>query len=191
MKRSSTAAGPRLSLVHAASVAALAVAVVAASGCATQAQTGAAWGTGIGALAGQVIGGDTGATLVGAAVGAGVGYLIGNEQDKQRAATVKSNELSQMTAPLGGTRWTVVDWSPRSEKVAFTSKTVDFRPNGEVVTTTVFSNGATQTDSETYRVLENTLIVNKPGYMVNYKFNIAGDTMTINAERVRATLRRI
>ena len=54
------------------------------AGCESDAQTGALVGTGVGALAGQAIGGDTGATLIGAAVGGGAGYMIGSERDKKK-----------------------------------------------------------------------------------------------------------
>lgn len=158
------------------------------AGCATQGGTGAAVGTGIGALAGQLIGGDTEATLIGAAVGAGVGYLIGNERDKQSAAQIRAE---QATGGLGGTRWEVVDWSPRESRVDFATKIVEFRPDGRVVTTTTYRGGASQVDDESYRVAGDTLIVNKPGYIVNYRYTIDGGRMTLIAERMRATLRRI
>jgi hypothetical protein len=159
-----------------------------AGGCATQSGTGAAVGTGIGALAGQIIGGNTTATLVGGAVGAGVGYLIGNERDRERASQAR---VAEITGGLGGTRWRVVEWSPQEKQHAFESKIVEFRPDGEVVTTTIFPGGASRVDSERYRVVDQTLIVNKPGYMINYRYAIVGDQMTLTAERVRATLRRI
>src|SRR5688500_7650074 len=104
-------------------VAVAATCLVLMSGCATQGGTGASIGTGIGALAGNLIGGDTEATLVGAAVGAGIGYLIGNERDKETAARMRAEEG---IAPLGGTRWEVVDWSPRNSSVDFASKVVEF-----------------------------------------------------------------
>jgi hypothetical protein len=158
------------------------------AGCATQAGSGAAIGTGIGALAGQLIGGDTEATLIGSAVGAGIGYLIGNERDKQSAAQMRAAEV---TGGLGGTRWEVVDWSPREGRVAFSSKIVEFYPDGRVVTTTTFPGGASQVDNESYRVAGDTLIVNKPGYIVNYRYAVDGGRMMLTAERMRATLRRI
>jgi hypothetical protein len=170
-------------------MAALATAcTLAVTGCATQGGSGAAIGTGIGALAGNLIGGDTEATLIGAAVGAGVGYLIGNERDKETAARMRAEEA---TAPLGGTRWEVVDWSPRESRVQFASKIVEFRPDGRVVTTTTYRDGASTVDSETYRIAGDTLIVNKPGYIVNYRYAFDGGRMTLQAERMRATLRRI
>ena len=172
-------------MVMRAIVAACAITVAA---CATQGGTGAAVGTGIGALAGQLLGGNTEATLVGAAVGAGIGYLIGNEKDKQSATQMRAGEA---TGGLGGTRWEVVDWSPRESRVEFASKIVEFHPDGRVVTTTTYAGGASHVDNESYRVAGDTLIVNKPGYIVNYRYSIDGGRLMLTAERMRATLRRV
>jgi hypothetical protein len=62
---------------------------VLATGCASDAQTGAGLGVLIGAGIGQAVGGDTKSTLIGAGAGAGVGYIIGNESDKQKAKTTE------------------------------------------------------------------------------------------------------
>jgi hypothetical protein len=169
-------------------VAITAACTIALSGCATQAGTGASVGTGIGALAGNLIGGDTEATLIGAAVGAGVGYLIGNERDKETAARMRAEEA---TAPLGGTRWEVVDWSPRENQPAFASKIVEYRPDGRVITTTTYRDGGSHVDNESYRIAGDTLIVNKPGYIINYRYALDGRQMTVRADRMRATLRRL
>lgn len=55
------------------------------AGCRTAAQTGAAVGLLAGAGLGQAIGGNTGATVIGAAIGGAAGYMISNEEDKSRA----------------------------------------------------------------------------------------------------------
>jgi hypothetical protein len=61
------------------------VSLVFVTGCQNEAQTGAAMGTVAGAGVGQMAGGDTESTLIGAAVGGGIGYIMGNESDKQKA----------------------------------------------------------------------------------------------------------
>lgn len=66
------------------------------SGCESDAQTGALIGTAAGAGIGQAIGHDTGSTLIGAGVGGGAGYIIGNEQDKKKAAVQTSAQMEQM-----------------------------------------------------------------------------------------------
>jgi uncharacterized protein YcfJ len=72
------------------------VGLVFVSGCESDAQTGALIGTAAGAGIGQAIGRDTGSTLIGAGVGAGAGYMIGNEQDKKKAAAQTSAQMEQM-----------------------------------------------------------------------------------------------
>ena len=65
-------------------------------GCESDAQTGALIGTAAGAGIGQAIGRDTGSTLIGAGVGGAAGYMIGNEQDKKKAAVQTSAQMEQM-----------------------------------------------------------------------------------------------
>lgn len=170
--------------------------VVATSGCETGGQTGALVGSGIGALAGQAIGGDTGATLMGAAVGTGVGYIIGNEQDKKHAREM--SQARQMPAPthnevgpLGGTRWSVVSLNPKDRVPPYTSKIIEFKTNGRVITTTTKPDGQVEVFDETYRVVGDTLIINKPGYLVNARFGVSGEQMTVSAEDFSAVLRRL
>ena len=66
------------------------------AGCESDAQTGALIGTAAGAGIGQAIGRDTGSTLIGAGVGGAAGYMIGNEQDKKKAAVQTSAQMEQM-----------------------------------------------------------------------------------------------
>ena len=68
-------------------MAALTLVLFFIAGCQSDAQTGAMVGSVAGAGVGQLAGGDTEATLIGAAVGGGLGYIFGNEGDKQRADT--------------------------------------------------------------------------------------------------------
>ena len=60
-------------------------------GCQNDAQTGAAVGTAAGAGIGQAAGGDTESTLIGAGVGGVIGYVVGNESDKQKAKAEREN----------------------------------------------------------------------------------------------------
>jgi hypothetical protein len=66
------------------------------AGCANSAQTGMAVGVLAGAGLGQMIGGHTGATLAGAAIGGAAGYVIGNEDDKQRAEMERVHMRQEM-----------------------------------------------------------------------------------------------
>jgi hypothetical protein len=165
-------------------------------GCATRAGTGALAGGGIGALAGQAIGHSTGATLIGAAVGTGVGYIVGNEMDKKKAqemsqASKANNYDHSEVGPLGGTRWQVVSIAPRNRVPTFTSKIVEFGPRGHVTTTTTYPNGKVEVFNETYRVVGDTLIVNKPGYLINAKYAVKGNEMVVDAQDFSAVLTRL
>jgi hypothetical protein len=170
--------------------------IMLTGGCATSGQTGALAGGGIGALAGQAIGGSTEATLIGAAVGTGVGYIIGNEKDKKKAREMSQSSRStdyshSEVSPLARTRWNVVSLAPRGYAPAFVSKIVDFDSSGHVTTTTTLFSGAVEVAKERYRVVGKTLIVNKPGYIINAEYRIKGDEMVVDAEDFRAVLRRI
>lgn len=165
-------------------------------GCETSAQTGALGGAGIGALAGQAIGGNTGATLIGTGIGAGVGYLIGNEKDKKHArevsqAAAAKNYDHNEVGSLGGTRWSVTDMDPADKFGPFISKTVEFKSNGHVVTTTKQPDGNLKVNEESYRVIGRTLIINSPGYIINATYTLDGNTMMVTAEDFRAVLQRL
>ena len=176
------------------------VSVLALAGCATESTTsttkGVAWGAGLGAVAGGIYGGHGSDALIGAAIGAGVGYLIGNEQDKKKAQQMSeqsrsSNYSHNETGPFGGTSWRLSDWSPKDGRDDFRAKTFAFGRDGWVKTTTTHRDGRVTTDSESYRVVGNTLIVNRGDYLVNYKFNLQGNTLTVDTAHHRAVLTRI
>ena len=160
--------------------------VLLSSGCETRAQTGTLAGSGIGALIGQAVGGDTKATLIGAAIGAGAGHLIGNSQDKKAA---KEYDMSQPTT-LTGTKWKIINLL-MEDKPKFDSMTVEFRPDGKVVTTRYEPGGTMTFTEEKYRIVGDTLIINKSDYIINAKYRINGTEMTVDCDRFRAVLQRI
>lgn len=168
--------------------------LLVAIGCQSSGQTGAVVGAGIGALAGQAIGGNTGATLIGTAVGGGIGYIIGNEKDKKKARAMTEASPSGTHSeidPLGGTRWTVVSLEPSGKFQPAKSRVVEFDQSGRVTTTRTRENGAVDSDTENYRVVGNTLVVNKPGYIINATFAIDGSQLIIDAGEFRAVLKRL
>ena len=160
--------------------------IITVGGCQTRTQTGTLAGAGIGALAGQAIGGSTQATLIGAGIGTGIGYLIGNAQDKKAA---KTYDMSQPT-PLTGTSWKVVSLV-KKDMPEYESIIVEFKPNGEVVTTRHEPGGTMTVTEERYRIVGNTLIINKPGYIINATYQVQGNQLTINCEQFRAVLERV
>lgn len=161
-------------------------ALIVTPGCQTRAKTGALGGAGIGALAGQAIGRNTQATLIGAAIGAGAGYIIGNEQDKKAA---KAYDMSQPTA-LTGTKWKVISLD-MEDKPDYETITVEFKTDGEVVTTRYEPGGTMTITEERYRIVGDTLIINKPGYLINAKYQVRGNQMTVDCQQFRAVLQRI
>ncbi len=164
----------------------LCILMVPIIGCQTRTQTGSALGAGIGALAGQAIGGNTKATLIGTAIGTGVGYLIGNSQDKKAA---KEYDLSQPTA-LTGTKWEVMSLIMQ-DKPEFTSMFVEFKPDGKIVTTRYEPGGTMTITEERYRIVGDTLIINKRDYLINATYQITGSQMIVDCQRFRAVLSRI
>lgn len=159
--------------------------------------TGLVGGAGMGALMGQIIGKNTKSTVIGAAIGSGVGYLIGNEADKEKAKKLSEGApqgTHDEVGSLGGTKWKLesldVPGREKSEK-DYASKVVEFKPNGRLITTTTSADGKVDTTDEGYRVVGDTLIVNKPGYLINATFKVKGDKMTVKAEEFSATLSKV
>lgn len=92
--------------------------------------------------------------------------------------------------PLADTAWRVSSMSPPPRR-AFESMTLHFQPNGHVITTTQLPDGTMRVDSETYRVVGNTLIINGSDYLTNSSWTISGGTMTLVNQTFRTTLERV
>jgi hypothetical protein len=153
-------------------------------------------GAGFGALVGQVIGKDTESTLIGAAIGGGVGHVIGNEKDKQQAqqlsqATASSEYKHDQVAQLGDTVWKVESLTPSDIIPKFLSMVVVFRHDGALVTLTTYDDGEVVLRNETYRVVDDTLVINKPGYLINARFSIDNGQLVASAENFSAVLSKL
>ena len=175
---------------------ALCIITMLIAGCATKARTGTAGGAGAGALAGGLLSGSTKGALIGAGIGAGVGYIVGNEMDKNDAekknkSTPPEKYAHNEVGPLGDTRWKVISLVPKDYFGPYISKIVKFGPNGRVVTTTTNQDGSVDVYNEHFRVVGQTLIVNRPGYLINSRFGIEGDQLIVDSEDFRAVLKRI
>ena len=169
---------------------------VAASGCSStnggglnKAEVGGLGGAGIGALLGQAIGGNTAATLIGAGVGAGLGYIIGNEADKKEVQK-RNQAIAQETWPLAGTAWTVVSVYP-SPPEGVRGKSGQFNPDGTLTTTTSYWDGRTVTDSERYRIVGQTLIINQDNYVINATFRMEGDHLYLDTGKRNIVMKRM
>lgn len=172
-------------------VAGLLGAVALGSGCSTAKGTGALAGGGVGALIGAVAGDAQGA-VIGAAIGTGVGYIIGDQVDEKKAKemSAKGSTHNEVGA-LGGTRWTLTSLTATKPVPPYASKVIEFQPNGRVITTTTQADGKVVTADESYRVVNQTLIVNKPGYMVNADYAIEGNKLTVKDSGFTALLTKL
>jgi hypothetical protein len=161
------------------------------AGCATmdKSEMGAVGGAGVGALVGQAIGHNTAGTLIGAGVGLGLGYIIGNEADKSDAKKRKTATKEEVE-PLANTTWEVVSTTPRPKK-HYQSMIARFNQDGTVTTTTKFTNGKVETDTERYRVVGSTLVINKPNYVINSRYRIDGDKMYMDTGDHSIVLQRV
>lgn len=164
--------------------------LITVSGCATKGRTGALAGGGVGALIGQAAGRSTEATLIGAAVGTGIGYIIGNEMDKKEAKALEAQGTVPNNEPLAGTSWKVINLV-RDEPMPHKSIILEFRNDGRVITTRILPDGNVVRANEAYRVVGSTLIVNKPGYIVNATYRIDGREMILETPKARAVLERV
>ncbi len=90
-----------------------------------------------------------------------------------------------------GKALSVSSLSPRDVAEPYASKVLAFGKNGRVVTTTTRPSGTVDTFDESYRVVGDTLIVNKPGYIINARFTLADDQLIISADNFSAVLRRL
>jgi hypothetical protein len=154
---------------------------------------GMLWGAGLGAVTGGIIGGHGSDALIGAAVGTGIGYLVGNEADKKKAEELNAqsrNSTHSETGPFAGTTWRLQDWSTKTGKEEFKSKSFAFGKDGWLTTTTIHKDGRKATERENYRVVGDTLIVNKGDYLVNCKFAIQGDQLQVDTSKLRAIFKR-
>ncbi len=167
----------------------LCAALFAAGDSSTEGRIGALAGGGVGAIIGQAVGRSTEATLIGAAVGTGVGYIIGNEVDKKEAKGLEAQNAVPNNAALAGTSWRVTSLA-RDEPLPHRSLVVDSRSDRRVITTRTLPDGKVERADEAYRVVGNTPIVNKPGYIVNAKYRIDGRELVVEAPKFRAVLDR-
>ena len=141
---------------------------------------------GLGAIAGRHTGYARDTKSTGAGVGDGVGYLIADELDQTHAkaltdATVGSNYSHDELGPLTNTRWRVLSMTPENAGEGSLTMVVTFRPSGHLVTRTILPDSSSRLVTERYRVVGDTLIINRDDYIINAQYRIRGETLTIGA----------
>jgi uncharacterized protein YcfJ len=178
------------------------------AGCgSTHATKGATGGAATGALAGGLIGGWRGAA-VGAAVGTGVGYIAGNEADKKQAKEEAARERaelaqSQVTSdpktayrppnknPLVGSTWRVISVVSDEPYPEYSSMVVTFQTNSKMTTLMALKDGSTTTIVESYRIVDDVMVITGKDYVINGKYSIEGKQMIFVAPEVRTVLEEI
>jgi uncharacterized protein YcfJ len=178
------------------------------AGCgSTKAQKGATGGAAVGAVAGGLLGGWRGAA-VGAAVGTGVGYIAGNEKDKkiateqaerERAELAKSKVTSDPKTvsrppnqnPLVGSTWRVISLVSKDPYPEYSSMVVTFQTNSKMTTLIALKDGSTTTVVETYRVVDDVLVITGKDYVINGKYSIENKQMVFVAPEIRSVLEEV
>jgi hypothetical protein len=144
--------------------------------CSGSKETAAPEGSGIGSMAGAASSDTEGAA---GGLGSGVGYVIGDLTDEAKAKEMTARGTPVEVVPLGATRWELVSLNTMRTVGPYVSKVLEFRPDAHVLTTTTRADGTVVVFDESYRVVGNTLIVNKPGYLVNARYRFEGDRLIV------------
>lgn len=158
--------------------------------CSSPGGRGATTGLGIGTLIGGLAGNREGA-LIGAGVGAGVGFLIGDATDQSRVEDLDEAPAADLE-PLAGTEWRLQKLEA-DEPHDLADMTATFLRDGTVRTTKTMLDGRQETTIERYRIVGDTLIVNRDDYLMNMPFSRTDDRLSIEKEDGRwvATLARV
>jgi hypothetical protein len=179
------------------------------SGCGT---TSTSKGASLGAVVGGLSNGFGGAAT-GALVGGGVGYLIDRSDDQAAARAQQEKrdaalEQARITAdpatayrpaninPLTGSTWRAISLvSDEVPPERYGSVVVTFQTNSKVTTLAIPRQGDPDVFVETYRVVEDVLILsgneNGESYVVNAKFSLEGNQLIIVAPGLRVVLEEV
>ena len=179
------------------------------SGCGT---TSTSKGASLGAVVGGLSDGWGGAAT-GALVGGGVGYLVDRADDKKAArdeAERREAALAQarITAdpatayrppninPLTGSTWRVISLvSDETPPGGYATAVVTFQTNSKVTTLVTKRNGETAVYVETYRVVDDVMIItgeeNGESYIVNAKYLLEDGQLIVSAPGLRVLLEEI
>ena len=187
----------------------LMICVVFAPGCGTTAaQQGGTGGAALGALTGALIGGGWRGAAAGAAIGGGLGYIAGNEQDKAMAkqqadmdrAAMHTSYISSnpQTAyrptnrtSLVGSTWRVISLVSNTPVPKYHSIVVSFQTNTKMTTLSVAPDGKVETTTETYRIVDDVIIITGRDRVINAKWSVQAGQLIIVAADVRFVLEEV
>ena len=108
------------------------------------------------------------------------------EQAERERAQLANSEVSEdpKTAyrpanenPLVGSTWRVVSAVTKEPYPEWASMVVTFQTNSKVTTLMMLKDGSTQTIVESYRIVEDVLVITGKDYVYNGKFSIEGKQM--------------
>ncbi len=91
---------------------------------------------------------------------------------------------------MANTTWQIVSITPRPKK-QFQSMVTRFNPNGTATTTKTHTNGKVETDTESYRVVGATLVINKPNYVINSRYRLEGDKLYMDTGDHSIVMQRV
>ena len=171
-------------------------------------------GAAIGALTGGLVSGRLGGAAVGAVAGGGLGYVIGNEKDKQRAQEQAAREQAARNKasvsakpdtayeapeenPLVGSTWQLISLVTEEPSPDYASVLVTFPTNSKVTTLAVRKDGSAETWVESYRIVDDVMVLTgndretgEP-YMINAKFSIKDKQLILASPEGRVVLEEI
>jgi len=153
-------------------------------------------------------GGGSGAAIS-AAAGGGLGYVVGNEEDKEDAKEQAAQERAALqkahitkdpqTAyrppnenPLAGSTWRVIISLVSGDQIPdYHSMVVTFQSNTKLTTLTVLGNNKTEISIESYRVVNDVLVITGKGYVINAKYSVEGKRMIVVAPQLKVVLEEV
>ena len=187
----------------------LTLCAVLAPGCGTSAaQQGGTGGAALGALTGALLGGGWRGAAAGAAIGGGLGYIAGNEQDKAMAQEQANRDRAAMNAAyishnpktayrptkrtsLVGSTWRVISLVSNTPVPKYHSIVVSFQTNTRMTTLAVAPDGKVETTTETYRIVDDVIIITGKDRVINAKWSVQNRQLIIIAADVRIVLEEV
>ena len=187
----------------------LTLSVLFTPGCGTSsAQQGGSGGAALGAIAGGLITGNWRGAAAGAAIGGGLGYIAGNEQDKAMAQEQANRDRAAMNAAyvtqnpqtayrppnrssLVGSTWRVISLVSDKPVPKYHSIVVTFQTNTNMTTLTVDPQGKVETNTETYRIVDDVIIITTKDKVINAKWSAEGKQLIIVAADLRIVLEEV
>lgn len=123
-----------------------------------------------------------------------MGALLGQTSQGSTVGSLGGAGLAveQDTSPLANTTWQVVSVNPKPAE-PMKSKVGRFNADGTLTTTTTYWDGrtVTDTDSERYRTVGQTLIISQDDYVINATFLLDGDSLYMDTGKYSLVLERI